>query len=249
MNPYIKKLTKVEYIITYACTGKCRHCSQGEHSLLGGSIDGARASAALRKIAQSYDLQTVMTFGGEPLLHSDAVYKIMQTAKELDIPKRQVITNGYFTKDLQQAESVAKELFECGVNDLLVSADVFHQRTIPIDAPLHFALCAKRENIPVRVQPAWLQGEDGDNEYDRKTREIMDVFKAHGIDRSDGNIVFFEGSAREYLGEFFAERSVQNPYEENPWDVRCLSFEPNGRVLDGNFYDTDIMEIIERYKP
>ena len=249
MNQYFRNLNKIEFVVTYACTGRCKHCSEGKHESLGEQIDPEIASDAVRKIAQKFGVKTVMAFGGEPLLYPDTVYAIISAAQELNIPRRQVITNGYFSRDKKQAEAVAKRLLECGVNDLLVSADVFHQRTIPIDAPLHFALCAKRENIPVRVQPAWLQGEDGDNEYDQKTREIMRVFKEHGIEQSGGNIVFAEGSARKYFGEYFAKKSAQNPYEEDPCDVRCLSFEPNGRVLDGNFYDTDIMEIIKRYKP
>ena len=31
MNPYIKNLEKIEFVVTMACTGKCRHCSEGNH--------------------------------------------------------------------------------------------------------------------------------------------------------------------------------------------------------------------------
>ena len=31
MNPYIKNLKKIEFIVTMACTGKCKHCSEGDH--------------------------------------------------------------------------------------------------------------------------------------------------------------------------------------------------------------------------
>ncbi len=27
-NPYIKNLNKIEFVVTMACTGKCKHCSE-----------------------------------------------------------------------------------------------------------------------------------------------------------------------------------------------------------------------------
>ena len=99
MNPYLKNLNKLEFVVTYACTGRCKHCSEGDHTDCGERIDPVIAADAVRRIATEYDIRTVMTFGGEPLLYPDAVYAFMTAAKELNIPKRQVITNGYFSKD------------------------------------------------------------------------------------------------------------------------------------------------------
>ena len=31
MNKYLKNLNRIEFVVTMACTGKCKHCSQGEH--------------------------------------------------------------------------------------------------------------------------------------------------------------------------------------------------------------------------
>ena len=98
-NQYLKNLNKIEFVVTYACTGRCKHCSEGEHASCGERIDPQVAADAVRKIAAEYDIKTVMTFGGEPLLYTDAVERIMTAAKELNIPKRQVITNGYFSKN------------------------------------------------------------------------------------------------------------------------------------------------------
>ena len=249
MNPYLANLCKVEYIITYACTGACRHCSQGGSVRDSACIDGSRAAAALDKIAASYSLQTVMCFGGEPLLHVDAVCAIIGRAKTWGIPHRQVITNGYFTRDKNLLEQAARRLAECGVSDLRVSADAFHQRTIPVEYPLHFACAARELGIPVQVQPAWVQGREADNIFDRETHRIMDIFAMSGIDENAGNIIFPEGSAREYLSEFFAQNAPSNPYEDDPYDVRCLSFDPTGGILGGNFLTEDILDILDNYKP
>ena len=247
MNQFLKNLNKIEFVVTYACTGRCKHCSEGEHTSCGERIDPGIAADAVRKIASEYDIKTVMTFGGEPLLYTDAVYEIMTAAKELNIPKRQVITNGYFSKNAEKIREVAEQLAACGVNDLLLSVDAFHQETIPLCLVKQFATEAKKCGIPIRLQPAWLRSAVDDNPYNRKTREILGSFTDMEIPVGEGNIVFPEGNALKYLAEYFKEELPENPYAEAPHDICCVSFEPNGDVLGGNVYRNDIMEIIKGY--
>lgn len=249
MNQYLKKLNKIEFVVTYACTGKCKHCSEGNHLSCGEHIDSRIAAEAVERIASEYNIQTVMTFGGEPLLYSDAVYAIMRAALRMNIPKRQVITNGYFSKSVNIICEVAHRLAECGVNDLLLSADAFHQETIPLDTVKKFAAEAKKNGIPIKIQPAWLVGREDDNHYNRKTREILQSFSELQIAENQGNVVFPEGNARIYLAEYFKDVIPENPYKEDPFDVKCISFSPNGDVLNGNVYERDIMDIIKSYKP
>ena len=249
MNPYLKNLNKIEFVVTYACTGRCKHCSEGDHTSCGELIKPQIAADAVRKIASKYDIKTVMTFGGEPLLYADTVYAIMETAKELNIPKRQVITNGYFSKNAVKIREVAERLATCGVNDLLLSVDAFHQETIPIDMVKRFVVEAKKCDIPIRLQPAWLVSATNDNPYNRKTRKILESFVDMELPVGEGNVIFPEGNALKYLAEYFTDELPENPYAEDPRDMRCVSFEPNGDVLGGNVYRNDIMEIIKDYAP
>ena len=249
MNPYLKNLSKIEFVVTYACTGRCKHCSEGDHTNCGEHIDPQIAADAVRKIASEYDIQTVMTFGGEPLLYTDAVYAIMAAAKEQHIPKRQVITNGYFSRNADRMREVTTGLASCGVNDLLLSVDAFHQETIPLDVVKQFAAEAKACGIPIRLQPAWLVSETDDNPYNRKTREILHSFADTGISAGRGNVIFPEGNALKYLATYFTGEIPENPYVEDPRDVRCVSFSPNGDVLGRNIHDRDITEIIKDYHP
>ena len=235
--------------MTYACTGRCKHCSEGDHASCGERIDPQIAADAVRKIVAEYDIKTVMTFGGEPLLYTDAVCAIMAVAKELNIPKRQVITNGYFSKNTDKIREVAERLAACGVNDLLLSVDAFHQETIPLDVVKQFAAEAKRCGIPTRLQPAWLVSATDDNLYNRKTREILGSFADLEFRVGVGNVIFLEGNALKYLAEYFTDELPENPYKDNPCNVKCVSFDPNGDVLGGNVYERDIMEIIKDYAP
>ena len=235
--------------MTFACTGRCKHCSEGDHTSCGERIDPQIAADAVRKIVAEYDIKTVMTFGGEPLLYPDAVYAIMTAAKELNIPKRQVITNGYFSKNVDKIREVAERLAECGVNDLLLSVDAFHQETIPLNVVKLFAIEAKKCGIPIRLSPAWLVSATDDNPYNRKTGEILGSFADLELPVGEGNVIFPEGNALKYLAEYFTDEHPENPYAEDPCDVCCVSFEPNGDVLGGNVYERDIMEIVNNYAP
>ena len=103
--------------------------------------------------------------------------------------------------------------------------------------------------VPIRLQPAWLVSVTDDNPYNRKTREVLDSFFDMGISENEGNVIFPEGNARKYLSEFFTDEIPENPYVEDPHDVKCISFSANGDILDGNVYRSDILEIIKNYVP
>ena len=244
-----KNLNRVEFIITYDCTGGCKHCSEGNHPYTGVHIDAKTAKKAVCDLKEHFDIKTVMTFGGEPLMYTEPVYEIHRIAKELGIEKRQLITNGFFSKDLTVMKNVAEKLKEVGINDLLLSADAFHQETIPLDVVLTFAKCCLESEIPVRLNPAYLVSRDDKNEYNIKTKEIISHFTSLGIPEGDGNVVFPEGNAKIYLAEYFPEgREYINPYEENPFDIRSISIEPDGKLYDGNIYKDDVIEILKSIK-
>jgi MoaA/NifB/PqqE/SkfB family radical SAM enzyme len=190
-----------------------------------------------------------MAFAGEPLLYPEAVLAIMTAAAERGVPRRQVITNGFFTKDAARVRETARQLAAAGVNDLLLSADAFHQETIPLDAAMAFAREAKACGIPLRISPAWLVSANDDNPYNRRTRQLLESLADLQIPVGEGNIVFPEGNARKYLADYFKDTAPASPYEEDPLDVRCASFLPNGDVLGGNVYRQHISEIIQNYAP
>ena len=212
-------------------------------------IDPDVAADAVRKIAAAYRLNTVMTFGGEPLLHVKAVLAIMRAATACGVPHRQLITNGYVTKNIEKMAELAVQLAESGVNDVRLSVDAFHQETIPLAVVMDFVRAALACDLPLRLQPAWLVSPTDDNPYNRKTWEILAAFDGMGIPVGEGNVIFPEGNARTYLAEYFTDVQPENPYVEDPRDVRCVSFSPNGDVLDGNVYTQDILEIIDNYAP
>lgn len=248
MNEYLKNLNRIEFVVTMACTGRCKHCSEGEHISKGEHIDGERAAKAIKDICKNYHIQSLMTFGGEPLLYPDEVCKIHAAAKEMGIPRRELITNGFFSKDKKRIKKVAHMLAESGLNCIMLSVDAFHQETIPLEPVAYFAECVKNEGILIRVHPAWLVSESDNNPYNARTRELLQHFIQAGISVSSGNVIFPSGNAKKYLSEYFDD-SIEyvNPYEDNPKDIQSISFNPNGDVLNGNIYKEHIMNILNSY--
>lgn len=249
MNNHLKNLNRIEFVVTMACSGRCKHCSQGEHESKD-KLDKTVASDAVRKIAKEYNIKSVMTFGGEPLLCPETVCAIHKAATQMNIPQRQLITNGYFSKDSDRIKLVAKSVIESGVNEILLSVDAFHQETIPLEYVKAFADAVNVPDVKLKVHPAWLVSAEADNRYNNRTREILAEFNQMGIETGEGNVIFPSGNALKYLGEYFdLSKEIKNPYDEDPADVRAICFSANGDILGGNVYKQDITEILSSYVP
>lgn len=250
MNPYCQNLNRMEFLITLACTGQCKHCSEGTHTAAGESINGDAAAKAVDAVCERFPIQSVMTFGGEPLLYWQEVCKIHTAARNRKIPKRQLITNGFFSKNQKMIRQAVTMLAQSGVNDILLSVDAFHQETIPLKPVMDFAKAVKGEGIPIRTHPAWLVHQNGENPYNKKTREILKQFECLDIAPSDGNMIIPAGNADKYLKEYFDfNQPYDSPYTENPMDIHSICISPGGDVLDDNIYKTDILSILEHYQP
>ena len=250
LNPYLRNVDRIEFTVTMACTGRCKHCSEGDHIHCREHIDTDAAVGAVRKICAHFPIKSLMTFGGEPLLYPETVFAIHRSATELGIATRQLITNGFFSKSEPRIEEVVRGIAASGVNELLLSVDAFHQETIPIGPVRHFAECVVKAGIPAKFSPAWLVSREDDNPYNVRTREILRSLGDLGIPTGSGNVIFPSGNALVYLSEFFPEGvEIHSPYEEDPEDVRSISIGEDGSVLGGNIYKTDIIEILKAYRP
>ncbi len=248
MKNYFAHLNRIEFMVTMACTGHCKHCSEGDHSSNGEHIDADTAVNAIHELCKNYKIESLMTFGGEPLLYPKVVSKIHSAAEEMNIPKRQLITNGFFSKDVNRINEVAHLLAISGVNDILLSVDAFHQETIPLDYVMNFAKVIVKEGVAIRTNPAWLVSAEDNNAYNIRTREILEQFRLLGLSSSTGNIIFPSGNAIKYLGEFFnQDTNYVNPYEEDADDIWTLCFSPNGNVLNRNVYRESILDIMNSY--
>lgn len=263
ISPYIN-IKRIEFIVTYHCTGKCMHCSVGDmlnYCKGGHHVLGEDAADVVRRLKDMFPVTSVMTFGGEPLLYADDVCAIHSAAREAGIPARQLITNGFFSRDAGTIGSVADKLAEAGVNDLLLSVDAFHQQHIPVEPVYYFAEAAKKCGLKVRLSPAWVVNRDHDDPYNIRTRELLDHFELLGIPTGSGNDIFMAGNAIKNLSEYYpapkldmSEKCGSMPYTAPLTEVDTITIVPNGDVevcsfAIGNIYREKIEDIIARYDP
>ncbi len=255
-------INRVEFVITEQCTGQCKHCSVGDKLNRRGHIEYERLRGMLTKLKERYPITSVMCFGGEPLLYYNEVKGILGEAADCGIDKRQLITNGFFTNKQDKCMAAVEALEEARVGDILLSVDAFHQETIPLDVVYEFAKRVKEGNqIPIRLQPAWVVNRENDNPYNNRTKQLLAQVEALDLTVSRGNDIFPAGKALEYLSEYFPEPRLDLTYHcgEAPYSTRLdqvdsISIEANGDVSIcffriGNVYEEDILAILERYNP
>ncbi|MDP4121113.1 MAG: radical SAM protein, partial [Bacillota bacterium] len=200
-NPNIKNINRIEFSVTNCCTSRCKHCSVGEIKGTD-NISVEPAIEVIELLTKEYKVESVMTFGGEPLLFAETTCTIHKKATECGIPIRQIITNGCFTKDELRMQHVAKALNECGVNEILLSIDCFHEEFLPLTWVHSFAeklVDNYRERL--RLHPAWVVNETHDNPYNQRTRHCLKFFDDLQIDIDEGNNVYPSGNAVKYLNE------------------------------------------------
>ncbi len=53
MNPYFKNISRIEFVVTLACTGRRTHCSEGDHVLKSEHIDGIAAARMIGRDRKS----------------------------------------------------------------------------------------------------------------------------------------------------------------------------------------------------
>ncbi|MCL2420639.1 MAG: radical SAM protein [Defluviitaleaceae bacterium] len=263
-KPHID-INRVEFVITRSCTGKCKHCSVALDSGPGKGIDANAAAAALSQLAERYTIESILTFGGEPLLYGAAVCAIHSTARDAGISERGLITNGFFTRDNHKIEAMAAALVDAGVNDIALSVDAFHQEDIPVEPVLCFAKAlyalSEKGGLKLRTHPAWLVNKDHANPYNDETKRLLKIFRDAGIKESRGNNIFPAGNANTYLRDYFSDNDVLDltvpcgsaPYTSRPDQVGCVSISPNGDLEIcfpvGNIYEQNALDILDRYDP
>ena len=261
MNKYID-VNRLEFVITNYCTGSCKHCSIGEFDNKE-SIKPDIAVKIINDLVKNYTIDSIMTFGGEPLLHSDTVCKIHETAYKNNIQNRDIITNGYFTKNHDTIDDVVKNICKSNVKRVLLSVDAFHQESIPIEPVIHFAKSIIDKGFKgLKTHPAWLVNKEHKNKFNEITKEILMTFEQFGIESSNGNNIIPAGNAAKYLSEYFHKPDIDSlfvpcgtlPYTGNINELDTIFVAPNGDVMNcyfsiGNVYKKNILDIIEEYDP
>jgi hypothetical protein len=259
-------IQRVEYIITKRCTGWCEHCSvmTDNRNPDRSYRDFPAVLAASDHLYSTFPVTSMMVYGGEPLLYPGTVADLLSFAREKGVARRELITNGYFSKDPKVITSVARHLLEAGVSVVYLSVDAFHQARIPLTHVEGFLSALLQHGFEdVFLHPSWVVRRDHDNEHNGRTHDIIDqVTSRNNVRVSTGNNIIPAGFFRHHLSDYYPrfpdlppQRCSEIPYANSPERVGSLRFLPNGDVhicrgvILGNVFETNLPHMLDMYDP
>jgi hypothetical protein len=264
MSDYLT-VKRIEFSVTYRCNSTCKHChvEDAQRRSQPAAIDRDLAAYIVHQVAQAYAVDSVMTFGGEPLLYPDVTCAIHHAAQVRGIPQRQLITNAGTPRSEARSRSLARQLAVSGVNDVTISVDSFHQEHIPVAIVEQNARAFVEEGIArVRWNPCWVVSREHDNPWNERTRSVLCALAHLPVQESDGNVVQPEGNARNWLAEYLPAKAPRPagscgdmPYTGTLDKVESITIEPDGRVGVCNEFFIgvaargEMLDILESYDP
>lgn len=258
-------LQRIEFVVTYRCISHCKHCAIADDKRASEpvALDPKLAASIVRSVARQHAPQSVMTFGGEPLLFLDTVCAVHAAAKASGIEQRQVITNAGWPRREAESRGLAFRLAESGVTSMAISVDCFHQE--------HIALHVVEQNVQALIEagidrltwnPCWVIAREHDNKWNSETNAILRALAHLPVAQSEGNVVQPTGNALVWLTDWMPGR-VPNPsgscgdmpYTGKLDEVDSISVQPDGSIAVcneftiGNAGQRDILEILRDYDP
>jgi len=205
------------------------------------------------------ELESFLVLGGEPMLFPSRTFPIIDRARELNIPRIEMLTNGVWGKSRRRAQELASGLKRSGLNDLGISVDAFHVQFIPLEYPRNAALASVRAGIEqVTWNVAVIESLNGKNKYDRKTARMLKSLKPVGIETHVHRVIPV-GRAALNLRQYIKKESLNGPCMGDPilentlTSPECITIEPSAEVdicwnlPIGNAKEKPLTQIILEY--
>jgi MoaA/NifB/PqqE/SkfB family radical SAM enzyme len=262
---FLKNLKSIGILVTMRCNCDCAHCFYFLNNHAQNSIDPDIVEEALKSIQGRHDVQNVHFAGGEPFYAYDVLLECIERCKKYGIQRFGVSTNGIWATSLDLASQRMAELRKLGVISIGVSADAFHQRTVPFENLL---------NILRAGNATWYTGEldmstyassvyIGYSTYDcpanRRTNEILrDIY-------SEGYYVMTNATTAHgrSISLIPRELHVNRQLNRKCWGFNFGCLHPDGPasvLIDptgyvdgcfgvplGNLYEESLMDMFNRY--
>lgn len=261
-------IKRVEFLATKRCNANCKHCSVPINSdpSENGYIDMYAIKKCYIYLAQNYQIESTMVYGGEPLLCTEKIVELFKIASEYKIPVIDLITSGFisFRETKKTVFDVVDKLSISGVKRILLSVDSFHQERIPIEYVEWFLeRVVQLKFCEVLLHPAWLVSKEEKNVYNIQTLEILNTLsKKYCIGISGGNYIIPSGKNKRNIGSFYEAREIhmdkkcgEIPYTNPLNEIRSIRILPNGNInicrgmSIGNVFTQNIEKIFETYSP
>jgi hypothetical protein len=180
------EIKNADFLLTFKCPSKCKHCSYKAGPERKACMKLADAERYLKELTDTQPLQSITAHGGEPFLCFTHLKRIMKRVKELEVPRRWVITNGYWAKNEKIARKKLIELKEAGLTCITFSVDSFHQEYISLEIVRNGIEVATSVGFEkVCVDSYFLVGSNSHNCYDDLTKKALESLE--GLDKVEIN--------------------------------------------------------------
>lgn len=137
-------------LTTRRCTAACDNCCVGSSPRATGSIPVKRIHALIDEAARVASFERIVFTGGECFLLGGELDALIAHAHGLGFDTR-AISNGYWAVTDRAAQERVIALRTAGLDEIVFSTGVFHQRFIPVDRIVHAARATTRAGIPTRI--------------------------------------------------------------------------------------------------
>jgi MoaA/NifB/PqqE/SkfB family radical SAM enzyme len=152
------------------------------------------AERYLTELTNTNPLHSITVHGGEPFLYFKHLKHIVKAAKDLDIPRRGVITNSYWAKTKGIAGKKLQELNEAGLTQITFSVDAFHQEFIPLENVINAIISATNIDFDnIWIDSYFIADVNAVNPYNDKNREILKNLEEMDINNINKYVAGFEG--------------------------------------------------------
>lgn len=267
----------LKLIVTYNCNSMCDHCRFRCRPNLDGVVSTEKAKRWVKELRDSFDLERLVLYGGEPTLYFKEMYDIARFAYRSGVSIN-IETNCSWATTLDEAMKFLHKLKELNPR-FLFSFDGFHARSIPFERVRNAIRAAKKLGVPYFHDIALMDNIDAENDYDKLTKCLMKELSREG-NLGDYSLyrTLYMGRAAEKLAEKFTGKTCTSPHAYKDFlpdfrrlDQRCiilpwyphmshkntdvLVIDPYGWVsfgcgiAIGNANDSPITNIVERYDP
>jgi len=146
--------------ISYECNIQCEHCCVGSYNhrnTLPPTFE--KCKDIIDKVALEGHLFAIGLSGGEPLIFYDLVCEILTYSKDKYGLEGALTTNCLWAASVDIANSFLSKLYNCGLRNISLSVDQFHQKFVPIQNAINVIEAAKKNGVQVTIQTIKTNGE------------------------------------------------------------------------------------------
>jgi len=140
-------MRKIAFGYSTRCNIKCEHCvaAADDSSKKSIKMDLAEAKEIIVKLARAR-VKGISFTAGEPLIYLDDICELLGICHEYGIYTR-VVTNSFWAKTPEHAESYITQLKACGLSQLRLSYSRWHQKNVKQDNIANAAQACKENGL------------------------------------------------------------------------------------------------------